>query len=140
MRRLDERSDDALLSAEEALEEKLESMDYDVWLCDTCGRKEIVPVKRWMSKYEQCPKCHRRTCAKIETVVQKPTYDAGGTKRVRRSCKNCAFSDERDVPIPRLTRSASGSSGGGFSSGGGGGGGSSFGGGSSGGGGAGRSY
>ena len=139
MRRLDETSDDALLAREELLEEQLESVDYDVWVCDQCDAKTVIPYKRWSSKYDECPQCRRRTCAKIETVLTKPTYDHGGRKRVRRSCRNCGFSDERDVAMPRLERS---SGGGGFSSGGGGGGGGggSFGGGSSGGGGAGRSY
>jgi len=138
MRRLDESSDDALLAKEELLEEKLESVDYDVWVCDKCDAKLVIPYKRWTSSYEECPQCRRRTCSKHESVVMKPTYTSYGSKIVRRSCKNCGFKDERQVQMPRLERSASG--GGGWSSGGGGGGGGSFGGGSSGGGGAGRSY
>lgn len=39
MHRLDEATDDALLAKEEVLEEKLESIDYDVWLCDHCGER-----------------------------------------------------------------------------------------------------
>jgi len=136
MRRLDEASDDALLAREELLEEGLRSVDYDVWVCDTCGDKLVIPYKRIFSGYESCPKCKRRTCKKTETVLTKPTYSSTGRKKVARDCRNCGFHDEKEVTIPRLERSSSGgSSGGGSSSGG-----SSFGGGSSGGGGAGRSY
>ena len=137
MRRLDEASDDALLAREELLEEGLRSVDYDAWLCDTCGDKLVIPYKRIFSGYEACPQCKRRTCKKTETVLIKPTYTSTGTKRITRNCRNCRFHDEKEVTMPRLQRSSSSGSGGGFSSGGGG---SSFGGGSSGGGGAGRSY
>jgi uncharacterized protein len=136
MRRLDEASDDALLAREELLEEGLRSVDYDVWVCDTCGDKLVLPYKRIFSGYESCPQCKRRTCKKTETVLVKPTYTSTGRKRVVRECRNCGYRNEREVTMPRLQ--ASSSSGGGSS--GGGGGGSSFGGGSSGGGGAGRSY
>lgn len=138
MRRLDEKSDDLLLAREELLEEQLESVDYDVWVCDKCDAKLVLPYRRWTSKFETCPTCKRRTCEKTEKVLIKPSYTSSGTKLVRRRCRNCAFSDEREVTIPRLEHTSSGGSSG--SSGGGGGGGSSFGGGSSGGGGAGRSY
>jgi len=138
MRRLDEASDDAMLAREELLEEGLHSVDYDVWVCDTCGDKLVIPYNRWFSGYESCPKCRRRACKKTEKVLLRPTYDSTGRKKVSRDCKNCGFHDEKEVTMPRLERSSSGGSGG--SGGGGGGGGSSFGGGSSGGGGAGRSY
>jgi uncharacterized protein len=140
MRQLDEASDDALLAREELLEEGLRSVDYDVWLCDTCGDKLVIPYKRIFSDYDLCPKCKRRTCKKTETVLVKPTYESSGRKKVTRDCRNCSFHDEKEVTMPRLERSSSGGGSGFGGGGGGGGGGSSFGGGSSGGGGAGRSY
>lgn len=136
MRRLDETSDDALLARDQLLEEGLKSVDYDVWLCDTCGEKQVLPYNRLFSGYSTCPQCKRRTCKTTETVLSAATYSSSGLKNVERDCRNCGFHDAKRVTIPRLEHSSSGSGG----SGGGGGGGSSFGGGSSGGGGAGRSY
>ncbi|HJQ20525.1 MAG TPA: TPM domain-containing protein [Gemmatimonadaceae bacterium] len=137
MRRLDESADDSMLAREQLLEEGLRSVDYDVWVCDTCGDKQVIPYQRWFSGYEVCTKCKRRTCKRTQTVLVAPTFTSDGKRRVVRDCRNCGHHDDREVAIPHLQSSSGGSSGG---SGGGGGGGSSFGGGSSGGGGAGRSY
>jgi uncharacterized protein len=138
MRRLGEAEDVAAIGAEGALEERLGSMNYDVWVCPTCGEKLVVPHKKFFSKYSKCPQCKRATCETLKTVIREPTYTATGMRKVRRHCRNCEFRDEREETIPKKVASSSGGSGSGFSSGGGGG--SSFGGGSSGGGGAGRSY
>jgi uncharacterized protein len=135
MRRLSEKDDDAMLSREALLEETLESMDYDVWVCGQCDANLVLPYKRFTFKYSECPKCKRRTCETKTKTLRAATRSSTGRKRITRTCKNCSFTDSREEVIPIITSSSS--SGG---SGGGGGGGSSFGGGSSGGGGAGRSY
>ena len=140
MRRLSEQEDDAELGAESVLEERLGSVNYDVWACATCNERTILPYPKIFSKYSKCPQCKRVTCETISKVIVRATYSASGRRKVRQECKNCAFSEEEERTIPKLERSSSsgrsGSSGSGSSSGGG----SSFGGGSSGGGGAGRSY
>jgi len=138
MRRLDEASDDALLTKEQLLEEGLRSMDYDVWLCDVCGAKQVLPYSLWFSGYDACPKCKRKTCKTQSTIIEDATYASTGRRRVTRDCKNCSFHDEKIQVIPMKVASSGGSSSGG--GGGGGGGGGSFGGGSAGGGGAGGSY
>ena len=135
MRRLDEAADDAKLDGGERLEESYRSVDYDVWLCDTCGHSEKIAYRRWTSSYRDCPDCKRRTLKVKERTLQSATTTSSGRKLVTRSCGHCGFKDSREVVIPRVSTS-SGSSGGG----GGGGGGGSFGGGSAGGGGAGGRY
>lgn len=134
MRRLSEKDDDAMLSREALLEEKLDSMDYDVWACAQCDEHLVLPYRRFTFKYSACPKCTRRTLATKTKTLRAATRSSTGLRRVNRSCRNCSFADSRDEVIPRVTSSSGGGSGGG------GGGGSSFGGGSSGGGGAGRGY
>lgn len=139
MRRLSESEDDARLAKEESFEETLGSVDYDVWVCAQCDAKRVLPYRKLWSKYETCPNCQRRTCAKLETITMKATYEREGERILRRKCKLCGYNVRERQVIPVLTHSGSSSSD--WSSGGGGSSSSSdFGGGSSGGGGAGRSY
>ena len=135
MTRLSESQDDREITNEELLEEKIGSMDYDVWVCGKCPERIIVPHRKWFSSYRECPKCKRRTLKVTTKTTVRATYSSTGTAIETRRCKNCDHSATKTIILPMLTRSSSGSSGGSS-----GGGGSSFGGGSSGGGGAGRSY
>jgi uncharacterized protein len=139
MRRLDEAADDEKLEGGERLEESYRSVDWDVWLCDTCGHTEKIPYRRWTSSYSDCPECKRRTLKTSERTITRATTLSTGRKIVTRTCGNCGFKDSREVVIPRVSTASSSSAGGGGGSGGGGGGGS-FGGGSAGGGGAGGRY
>ena len=140
MRLLSETEDDAMLTREEGLEERLGSVDYDVWVCRQCEQRLVIPYRKWFSKYGECPKCHRRTCETATVTLRAATTVSAGERAIYRECQSCGFKDSRREIIPRVVVTSS--SGGSGSSGGGGGGGSgsSFGGGSAGGGGAGRSY
>jgi uncharacterized protein len=136
MRKLSEKHDDTRLAREDVLEERLGSMNYDVFVCDQCNEQAIVARRKWFTSYSQCPKCKRRTMRTDSKTLRRATTTSTGEKLVTRTCKNCRFTDQRTESIPMIVASSGGSSSG-FS---GGGGGSSFGGGSAGGGGAGRSY
>jgi uncharacterized protein len=137
MIRLDENADDAHLDAGQQLEEKLESVDYDVWLCPTCQYALTIPHRAWFSRYSMCQSCNRRTLeTKTRTLIPATTSHAG-TQEVTERCRNCGWTQTRTRVIPRIVQSSGGSGGGSRS---GGGGGSSFGGGSAGGGGAGGRY
>ncbi len=147
MRLLSEAEDDAMLTREEGLEERLGSVDYDVWVCPQCQQRLVIPHRKWFSKYTECPSCRRRTCETRSVTLRAATTVSSGSRAIYRECLNCGFKDSRHEVIPQIVVSASSSGGsgssggGGFSGGSGGsGGGSSFGGGSAGGGGAGRSY
>lgn len=145
MRLLSESEDDAMLTREEGLEERLGSVDYDVWVCSQCDKRIVIPYEKWFSKYKECPKCHRRTCETRTVTLRVATTVSAGQRAIYRECLSCGFKDERHEIIPRVVETTSDSSTSGSGSsfgggGGGGGGGSSFGGGSAGGGGAGRSY
>ena len=134
MRRVDERQDDELLDPAERLEEKIRSVDYDVWLCDQCGATIEVPYRRTFSSYKDCPECKHRTVKTTSRTVRSATTSSTGLSHVTEKCANCGWTKEYDRVIPRVsTSSSSGGSSGGS-------GGSSFGGGSAGGGGAGGRY
>lgn len=128
---LGEVEDDAKLTKEEQLEEKLGAVDYDVWVCPACLKERKKEYTTWMSGFAGCPQCKRRTFFERATVVTAATTYSTGKRRIDGECRNCFKTTKRFEIIPRVSKS-SGSSGG-FSGGGGGGGG---GGGSSGGGGA----
>jgi len=140
MRLLGEQEDDARLSGGARLEENLKSVDWDVWVCDTCGEVQRTPYKRFLSGYTDCPECKRRTVSTVTVTLVAATHAHGGKERVTAKCANCGWGQVTERSTPMLSDSSS-SSGGGFSGGGGGGGGGgSFGGGSAGGGGAGGHY
>lgn len=144
MDRLDERADDAFLDKAERVEEKLRSVDYDVWKCGACGATiKIAYSKKW-SGVKECPKCQHRTVQVRQSVIRAATESSSGLARVIAKCENCGHKTEHDEVLPRIVSSSSSSSDSGWSGsdggGGGGGGGSDFGGGSAGGGGAGGTY
>jgi len=134
--RLDEQADDAHLDKGQQLEEQLESVNYDVWVCPTCQHMSIVPHRAWFSRYSKCQACGRRTLETESHTLVHATTSHEGSKEVTEHCRNCGWGRTYTRTIPRVQASSGGSGG----SRGGGGGGSSFGGGSAGGGGAGGRY
>ena len=132
---LSETNDNKYLTLEQSFEEKIKSVDYDVFLCENCSRVEINKYNE-KPKYSDCPQCGTRSfCLANSYIATRPTYVSNGLRVNVMRCKYCGFQQEDSVSIPRLTHTSSGgfgrSSFGGGSSGGG-----SFGGGRSGGGGA----
>ena len=138
MRRLDEKTDDAKLDHGQQVEEKLGSVDYDVWVCQ-CGNSLVLPHTAWFSRYSTCRKCKRKTASHTRVVILPATTLAAGSAEDRFACHNCGETWTQHIMLPRIVVTSSSSGDG--SGGGGGGGGSSFGGsGSSSGGGGGGSY
>lgn len=132
MSRLAEADDDALLEKEQRTEERIGSVDYDVWKCPACAHHFTLRYPQWFSGYEKCPQCHNRTKSAAEEVIERATTHGSGSARVVEQCAFCSFRHEYTKVLPQITSSSSsGSSSGGSSS---------FGGGSSGGGGASRGY
>jgi uncharacterized protein len=140
MHRLSETQDDDALDPAQQIEERIKSVDYDVWSCE-CGETLILPYQAWFSSYHECPSCHHRTARVTRRVLTQPTYTAKGLALDTTTCQGCSATSTKNVVLPRRTPpSTTSSSGSGFSSGSSGGG-SSFGGsGSSSGGGGGSSY
>jgi uncharacterized protein len=132
MARLGEAEDDALLADGQQAEERVGSVDYDVWKCPACSHHFTLRYPKWMTGFAKCPQCHNRTKSSARTVLQAATISHSGTARVEEQCAFCSFRHEYTTVLPQLQANSS--------SGGSSGGGSSFGGGRSGGGGASRGY
>jgi uncharacterized protein len=132
MVRLTEEEDDALLEEGQQAEERVGSVDYDVWKCESCSHHFTLRYPKWFSSFAECPQCHNHTKSSTQTVTEPATTSSTGSASVVEQCGFCSFHREYTKVLPRITSSSS-SSGGSSSS-------SSFGGGRSGGGGASRGY
>jgi uncharacterized protein len=130
MTRLTESEDDELLEGGQQAEERVGSVDYDVWKCGSCSHHFTLRYPKWVSKFEKCPQCRNRTKSSTETVIEAASSFSAGSAQVVESCAFCSFNREYTKVLPRIESSSSSSSGSSGSS--------SFGGGSSGGGGASR--
>ena len=130
---LDEKSDDALLAEGQQTEERVGSVDYDVWKCGACSHHFTLRYPKWLTGYAKCPQCRNRTKSSTETIITRATTSSSGSARVVEQCAFCSFHHEYTKTLPRIEQSSSSGGSSGSSS-------SSFGGGSSGGGGASRGY
>jgi uncharacterized protein len=140
MVRLSEAEDDAALEDGQRTEERLGSVDYDVWACPACDQRTVIAYRRW-SSYEGCPRCRFRTMKSTTRTLESATVSRTGMEEVELDCLNCGYRHVTRRVTPKLPPPSSGSGSGFSGGGGGGGGGGSFGGsGSTGGGGGGSSY
>jgi uncharacterized protein len=130
---LAETDDDAVLDKGQQTEERIGSVDYDVWKCGACSHHFTLRYPKWLSAYGKCPQCHNRTKSSTEQVLERATTSSSGSASVVEECAFCSFRHAYTKVLPRLQErsSSSGRSSGGSSS---------FGGGRSGGGGASRGY
>ena len=127
MHRLAEDRDDTSLDVGQQLEERIGSVDYDVWQCG-CGEEVVRPFKAIFTRYHGCPGCRVRAAKTTRTVVTQPTYVTTGLARDTERCEHCGRVQVKDVVLARRTPPSKGGSGGGRSGGRSGGGGRSFGG------------
>lgn len=135
MRKLDEKTDNEYLTPAQDAEERIKSVDYDVWLCPKCGTTDIYRFDEDCG-YSECPYCHARTCRFVrDTVLQPPTEGQEGVGAKTYKCLNCKKIHSVAYKIAKLAPTVI-VGGGGFGTGGGGISGGSWGGGSTGGGGA----
>ncbi len=128
MVRLGDVQEDQYLDAGQLVEERLNSKDYGVWVCEYDDHIMVKGYPKVFSSHGACPNCRYKTYHTRTTVLRNATTSSTGLKRLDHSCKNCGHTASEDRTIPRRTQSSSSSSSSGGSS--------SFGGGSSSGGGA----
>ena len=107
MKKLDEETDNKYLTPAEDVEERINSIDYDVWLCPTCGETDVIPYINKRSSYQTCERCGARTSTLTATrTLMKPTTTRNG-KGVRiYTCRNCGHRKEEEYSIPKLASAA----------------------------------
>jgi uncharacterized protein len=86
MRWIQPREERPYLSADEALEEELRSLDHRVWWCERCSVTHVEHAIRHDSAYADCPKCTRRTVSISQRVVVEPTYTSEGSRELSYRC------------------------------------------------------
>ena len=104
MRLLSEKEEDAYLNEKEQYEEELRVIDYDVWLCDACGRTTKYYYNKLKSVlFVDCPLCHYKAGKKVksETLVY-ATYEQGGTERNTYACQHCKHEFVLEESTPKL--------------------------------------
>lgn len=136
---LSEDTEDFYLNEYQTQEERIKSVDYDVWLCPNCSHYDIFSYKNTLSPYTQCPSCKSKAyIQKEERILKYPTTVATGTGERVYYCEACKQQHSKLFVIPKRPASGGviiGGGGGSFGSSGG-----SWGGGFSGGGGAGGRF
>lgn len=138
MNKLDEESDNKYLTPAQDAEERYDSVDYDVWLCPSCGETDVYPFVNKQSQLGECPHCHARTLRQLQDrIVVQPTERREGQGIREFACLNCGYRHGVPYNIAKLASPGIVILPGGFGGRGGGGGfsGGGFGGGSTGGGG-----
>ena len=131
MIRYDENADDQYLDSGQRREEKLGSVDYDVWVCEGCDEQKIARYAKWFSGFSKCPSCRYKTMEVENVTLSSATTMSEGRGKRTENCRNCTHFETSYYTIARIQESSSSSSSSSsFSSGGGFGGGSSSGGGS----------
>lgn len=110
MAKLDEQADDEYLEPPELIEERLGSVNYDVWACLTC--EDVIKLRYgvFFSRYSNCPQCRRKTKNKISRTVVRATEHSGGVVEVTETCANCSYHNRYTYRTPRKNRSSNGMS------------------------------
>lgn len=108
--RLGEAEDDAHLAASQQAEERLGSVDYDVWWCGRCNDAEVIPHGRWFSRYSTCRSCGAKAVQRSTTTLKAATEYAQGLQRVDHLCRHCQVSHSTTHTTARLPARSSSSS------------------------------
>jgi uncharacterized protein len=106
MTRLEEAADDTYLTSGERTEERVGSVDYDVWTC-RCGQTQKLRYGALFSSYGQCRSCGSRTLKVTTTTLVSATTSSTGRARVDERCVHCNYANSYERTIPRESSSSS---------------------------------
>lgn len=102
MKRLPEDKDNELLSDSQDFEEQLNTVDYDVWECPSCGTIERFPFHTNQKKFTECPSCHTvAMCLECDMVVRQSTIKNVGEGVKIYECKYCRNRLRKPYVIPK---------------------------------------
>ena len=82
MNKVDEVHDNDYPTPAQDLEERINSVDYDVWLCPSCGETDIIPYVVSATPFVECDKCHARTARLVrDRIITQPIGKPSGQGR-----------------------------------------------------------
>ena len=107
MNKLSEVDDNAFLSDSQDFEEKLGTVDYDVWLCPDCGTVARFPYVEKQLKYKKCPSCQTIAMNLVmdKVVVPATTTRQGHGERLY-ECQYCHHKQREGYVIPKKSNDA----------------------------------
>lgn len=126
MEKVDEVHDNDYLTPSQDTEERVGSVDYDVWLCPVCGETDIEPYVTANSGFRRCEACGGLTSRFVrDRILCAPTRVSAGKGVKDYSCAHCGHLESVAYTIPMIVTPVvvggggrSGGGGGGFSGGG----------------------
>jgi len=104
MNLLEEQQDDAHLTPAERSEERIGSIDHQIWMCPQCGEMKKRARSKIFSGFSRCSSCQARAVRSTSWVIQRPTYSSSGTGRVDTLCAHCGHQTSYTTVLPRLER------------------------------------
>jgi uncharacterized protein len=114
---LGEAEDDAHLSPAERVEERLGSVDYDVWSCPSCAHAVKLRYGAFFTSYSRCPKCRAITVSRTTRTLRSATHSGTGLEEITERCEHCSYRHADRRRIPRLASPPTSAPGAGSSSG-----------------------
>jgi uncharacterized protein len=112
MELIDKKNKKQYLDEGQAVEEKIASVSYDVWHCNTCDKVKVTGYDNIYSSATECPKCHYKTLqAGKKVVIQRASYSSEGVGSQDFNCKHCGHIEKVPYVIAKLSSSSSSSSG-----------------------------
>lgn len=110
MSKLCETSDDSYLESGQIIEEKIKSVDYDVWVSSEPDDFLILRYKTWFSGFSSCEKCKYETWyLEYDRTITPATYSSSGTGETKKSCHHCKHTVISRYTIPKKEKSSSNS-------------------------------
>lgn len=111
LNRLDEEADDFFLDEGQKKEEKLGSVDYDVWHCNSCDYVKVLAYDAFATSYSKCSSCKYKTYHTVaDRTIRSPTCNSSGKGERDYKCENCNFTKTETYTIPARDCSSSSSS------------------------------
>ncbi|MDE5567729.1 MAG: TPM domain-containing protein [Muribaculaceae bacterium] len=103
MVKIDEVHDNDFLTPAQDCEERIGSVDYDVWHCSNCGETDIFPFVNKSMPLVECDNCHART-AKLtgDRIIIQPTTSRAGLGQKEFTCLNCHHKMGKNYTIAKL--------------------------------------
>ena len=102
MRLLSEQEEDPYLKSSQISEELVKSVDYDVWLCESCHNTKILRYTL-SSHFTSCPQCGSLTYKLDHDKILFPATSLAAGEGVKSySCRHCKFTNRQHYSIPRI--------------------------------------
>jgi len=104
MKLLSEDEEDAHLDEGMIAEENVFSVDYDVWLDEETGHKQIEKYPGHLHAI-QCPECNYQTFkVQREEIIKAPTYTEEGELMKHYQCSYCVYKARKTVALKQQVK------------------------------------